>query len=72
MNDEERLAVTLFMGTLGISQPVATALVAAGTLSVEEIAYVPIAELLEVPGVSEPDLRAAREAARRHLLVSPK
>lgn len=58
----------LFMRTLGVELAVARALEAAGFTIVDEIAYVPFDELLEVEGVSEHRLTELRKVAREYLL----
>ena len=58
----------LFMRTLGVDLAVARALEAAGFTIVDEIAYVPFQELLEVEGVPEPRLMELRRVAREYLL----
>ena len=46
----------------------AQALVAAEIVTLEELAYVPINELLTVRGASEAELQLFRKRAREHLL----
>jgi transcription termination/antitermination protein NusA len=58
----------LFMHVLGVPEQVAQALCACGHTSIEEIAYVPAAELMATPGVPPWLLLEIRERARRHLM----
>jgi len=65
MEEEPRY---LFMRSLGINLASARALEAAGFTSIEEVAYVPIAELLETKEVPEHRLMEIRKVARDALL----
>jgi transcription termination/antitermination protein NusA len=65
MDDEARY---LFMRTLGVELSVARALEGAGFTSVEEVAYVPVDELLEVKSVPEHRLIEIRKVAREYLM----
>lgn len=58
-----------FMLLLGASPETAALLAAQGYSSVEEIAYVPIDELLSVPGLSGEIVSVLREGATNHLLL---
>ena len=66
---EDRSAVALFEKILGVTESVATSLVRAGMTTLEEVAYVPLTELLEIPDVSLELLNQAREKARAHLAL---
>jgi len=68
MNDQEKSTIALFMGTLGMSESLAKALVADGLTCIEEIAYVPLDELLQVRAADREDILAARRRARSFLL----
>ena len=65
MEDQPRY---LFMRSLGVKLAVARALEAAGFTSIDEVAYVPINELLEIKEVPEHRLMEIRQVARDVLL----
>jgi transcription termination/antitermination protein NusA len=67
VEDEPRY---LFMRSLGVKLSVARALESAGLTSIEEVAYIPIGELLEVKDVPEQRLMEIRNVAREVLLKS--
>jgi transcription termination/antitermination protein NusA len=58
----------LFMRALRMPKAVAEALVAGEVTSIEELAYIPLEELLAVPSVERWLLLELREQARQHLL----
>ena len=58
-----------FMDLLEVDQDVATALVEAGFTSIDEIAYVPKEELLEIGGFDENTVEELRERAKNKLLA---
>tara|TARA_R110002110_G_scaffold415562_1_gene651050 strand:- start:15512 stop:17029 length:1518 start_codon:yes stop_codon:yes gene_type:complete len=64
----ERLS-TLFMNDLQVSEAMAIALVESGFTSIEEVAYVPMQELMEVEGMEEEALTSLRERAKDYLLT---
>lgn len=57
----------VFMDELGVDEEVAEILVREGFSSLEEVAYVPIAEMLEIEEFDEEIVDALREAARNAL-----
>jgi N utilization substance protein A len=65
MEEEPRY---LFMRSLGVKLAVARALEAAGFTSIDEVAYAPIAELLEIKEVAEHRLMEIRKVAREVLM----
>ncbi len=67
--EEMRLAVERFMNALDVDEDVASVLVEAGFTSIEEIAYVPPAELLEVEGFDMDIVEELRNRARDTLLT---
>lgn len=69
--DEEALAALtqLFMENLQITQEQTQGLIDAGFTSLEEIAYVPVQELMEVEGMDDALLNHMRERARVSLLT---
>jgi transcription termination/antitermination protein NusA len=67
--ESERL-FTLFQSNLETSEDVAIALVEAGFSGLEEIAYMPKKELLEVPGIDEETCNQIREKAKDILLTA--
>lgn len=64
----ERLS-KLFTETLQVNNEMAIALVEAGFTSVEEVAYVPLQELMEVEGMDEEMLKVIRATAKDYLLT---
>jgi N utilization substance protein A len=68
---EEETAVTrqLFMEKLDVDQDVADTLVQEGFSTLEEVAYVPVNELLEIEGFDEQVVNELRARARDALLV---
>ncbi|MDE2315069.1 MAG: transcription termination/antitermination protein NusA, partial [Xanthomonadaceae bacterium] len=66
---EQEAARTLFMEKLEVDQEIANILVQEGFSSVEEIAYVPSAELLAVEGFDEDIVEELRARARDALLT---
>jgi N utilization substance protein A len=59
----------LFVQHLQVSSEIAESLIEAGFTSIEEIAYVPIQELMEVEGMDEALLATLREKAKDSLLT---
>ena len=58
----------MFVRQLRIPRAIAEALVAGEVTSIEELAYIPLQELLAVPNVEAWVLHDLRERARQHLL----
>ena len=67
-NDEDA-AVALFVGVLNLSRVEATAIATFGLTSLEELAYVPEDELLQLKGLSAAQIIAIRERAQKCLLA---
>ena len=61
----------MFQRTLHMDERLARTLTAGGIATLEELAYVPIAELLKVPGLDESQAQLFRKRARAYLLVDP-
>ena len=61
--------LTVFQEKLGVEEAVAEILVNEGFSSLEEIAYVPVQELLEIDGFDEDMVNALRERAKAALLT---
>jgi N utilization substance protein A len=59
----------LFMRTLDVDEDVATVLVQEGFSTLEEVAYVPLAEMLEIDGFAEETVNELRSRARNALLT---
>ncbi len=59
----------LFMEKLDLDEEVADVLIAEGFSTLEEIAYVPVAEMLEIEGFDEDVVNELRERARNVLLT---
>jgi transcription termination/antitermination protein NusA len=69
-SEEERSKVlTTFVEKLDVDEEVAEVLVAEGFSSLEEIAYVPIAEMLEIEAFDEDTVNELRNRARNALLT---
>jgi N utilization substance protein A len=68
---EAEVAATrvVFMEKLDIDEDVANVLIEEGFSSLEEIAYVPLAEMLEIEGFDEATVHELRERARNSLLT---
>lgn len=64
---EAHAAIDIFTRNLDIDEEFATALVEEGFSSLEEMAYVPINELLEIEGLDEETVEALRERAKNAL-----
>jgi N utilization substance protein A len=66
---EEESVSQLFKDRLGIDDEVAQILVEEGFTTLEEIAYVPLQEMLEIDGFDEEIVNALRERAKGELLT---
>lgn len=66
---EEENVLQLFKEKLGIDEDVSQVLVEEGFTSLEEIAYVPLQEMLEIEGFDEELVEALRERAKAVLLT---
>lgn len=64
---EAHAAIDIFTRNLDIDEDFATVLVEEGLSSLEELAYVPINELLEIEGLDEETIEALRERAKNAL-----
>lgn len=64
---EAHAAIDIFTRNLDIDEEFATVLVEEGFSSLEELAYVPINELLEIEGLDEETVEALRERAKNAL-----
>ncbi len=73
--DEENLAIEassvrkLFMERLDVDEEVANTLIQEGFSTLEEVAYVPINEMMEIEGFDETTVNELRNRARNALLV---
>jgi N utilization substance protein A len=61
--------IQLFMDALGIDQDFAQVLASEGFSSIEEVAYVPLAEMLDIDGFDEDLVNLLRERAKDYLLT---
>ncbi|MFA5493776.1 MAG: transcription termination factor NusA [Porticoccaceae bacterium] len=69
-HDEEAVSlVETFMKYLDIDDDIATVLVAEGFSSIEEVAYVPLEEMMDIDGFDEDIAEALRERAKDALLT---
>ena len=59
----------LFMDTLDVDEMMAQLLVSEGFTNLEEVAYVPLAEMLEIEGLDEDIVNELRNRARNTLLT---
>jgi len=64
---EAHAAIDTFTKYLDIDEDFATVLVEEGFSTLEELAYVPMKELLEIDGLDEPTVEALRERAKNAL-----
>ncbi|EAW5199487.1 transcription elongation factor NusA [Salmonella enterica subsp. enterica serovar Derby] len=64
---EAHVAIEIFTKYLDIDEEFATVLVEEGFSTLEELAYVPMKELLEIDGLDEPTVEALRERAKNAL-----
>ncbi|ENI7696696.1 transcription termination/antitermination protein NusA [Salmonella enterica] len=64
---ETHAAIEIFTKYLDIDEAFATVLVEEGFSTLEELAYVPMKELLEIDGLDEPTVEALRERAKNAL-----
>ncbi|HAN7328229.1 TPA: transcription termination/antitermination protein NusA, partial [Escherichia coli] len=64
---EAHAAIDTFTKYLDIDEDFATVLVEEGFSTLEELAYVPMKELLEIEGLDEPTVEALRERAKNAL-----
>ncbi|ECR8546523.1 transcription termination/antitermination protein NusA [Salmonella enterica] len=64
---ETHAAIKIFTKYLDIDEEFATVLVEEGFSTLEELAYVPMKELLEIDGLDEPTVEALRERAKNAL-----
>jgi len=64
---EAHAAIDTFTKYLDIDEDFATVLVEEGFSTLEELAYVPMKELLEIDGLDEPTVEALRECAKNAL-----
>jgi N utilization substance protein A len=67
--EEARKLVQSFMGQLGVDEDVATVLVEEGFSSIDEVAYVPLAEMLAIDEFDEELVSQLRERAKDALLT---
>lgn len=67
---EAHAAIEIFTKYLDIDEEFATVLVEEGFSTLEELAYVPMKELLEIDGLDEPTVEALRERAKNALATS--
>lgn len=66
---EEETVLQLFKDKLGVDDDIAETLATEGFTTLEEIAYVPIQEMLEIEGFDEALVNALRERAKGELLT---
>ncbi|MEZ6876900.1 transcription termination factor NusA [Enterobacter sp. KBR-315C3_2022] len=66
---EAHAAIDTFTKYLDIDEDFATVLVEEGFSTLEELAYVPMKELLEIDGLDEPTVEALRERAKNALTI---
>lgn len=68
-DSESASQVQLFVDALGVDEELAGVLVSEGFTSVEEVAYVPLSEMLEIDGFDEKLVNALRDRAKDYLLT---
>lgn len=67
MTDEDRSSVAMFVKILVINESQAEALVRGNVTTIEEVAFVPLQELFELPSFDEENVQYIRRAARQYL-----
>lgn len=67
--DESKDLITLFVDELDVDEELAEVLVQEGFATIEDVAYVPQAEMLEIEGFDEDLIEALKAAAKGALLV---
>ena len=72
MTEPDDSAVAMFMNILKMERDMAAILVANEITTIEEVAYVPMDELLGIEGLDKAQIPAYRQRAREHLLREPK
>ncbi len=68
MGEPYHAPVEMFMQSLDVDERVATALVEAGLTTIDEVAYIPLQELLEIAEVTQTFLLSLRERARQRIV----
>jgi transcription termination/antitermination protein NusA len=68
-SDDLNAAIALFVGVMDLSRAEAATFAEEGFTSVEELAYVPEEELLQVKGLSAERIKVIRERARKCVLT---
>lgn len=66
--EQDRL-LAMFCSTLKVEEPIAIGLIEEGFTTIEEVAYVPLHELLEVEGLDEDNVNDVRKTAKDALLT---
>lgn len=66
---EDEKLINAFMTQLGLTKDIAQTLVEEGFSTVEEIAYIPVEELLEIESVDEETLTSIRDKAKDYMLM---
>ncbi|WGS87981.1 transcription termination factor NusA [Methylomonas sp. UP202] len=69
-DEEAAKSKQLFMEQLDVDEEIATVLVEVGLNNIEEIAYIPVEEMLEIDGFDEELVEALRSRAKDALLIS--
>src|SRR5690606_7186934 len=67
--EETELIRTLFIEKLGVDEEIADILTQEGFATLEEVAYVPLDEMLEIESLDEETINEIRERARNILLT---
>ncbi len=68
MDERSEVAIAMFIEALATDRNTAVALVSDGHTTIEEVAYVPLDELLSVQGLNKAHALVLRERARVYLL----
>ena len=68
MDESSESPAVMLQRTLHVNSVLASKLVAGHLVSIEEVAYVPFAELLEVSGLRNEEASALRRVAQSYLL----
>jgi len=68
MDSPDKNPEAIFQRILHVGEKLARNLMASGIATLEEVAYVPIAELMGIQGLDEPEAQRIRKHARMYLL----
>ena len=68
MNEPEESAEAMFVRKLGVTPDIARLLASTGMTSLEEVAYVPLAEMREIKAFDDTQIQVLQRKAKKCLL----